>query len=189
MVHVIAPGGYPREDRYPGGSPDADPLTGLASQVRDSQIKSLLTGRPPDLLERPQYADLLKDIKRGVAAEIAQLIKIAVDKPIDAGITRDLATWAVALGVAANIESSLFPEQQLGDDSRSQQLQARYLGVRAQLVALADEGADGIGAGAANAPQAGGFTPPQPWPDSPPAWPAAAWYGYPGTDAGWGSSW
>lgn len=168
MALVIAPGGYPHAERYPGQD-YADPggLTGLAALLDEQDVRSLLLERSPQLFADPKRAVLLRNIARGVGAEVEQITNGVPDNP---AVLR-LAVWAVALGVASNVETALHPEQQLGDQARAQLLQARYLGVRAQLAQAAGTGTGGAG-GPVAAPRAAGFPPAQGWPE-----PAAPSYG------------
>lgn len=129
-----------------------DPLTGLAADVDPRRVHALLLNRTPDVLD-PESADhdLFVETVRGVAAEVVPLV--GTDPA--PGELRDLAVWAVTLGVASHLEAALFPEQQLGEDARSSQLLSRYLGVLAELRRIGPAGP---------APR-GQFPTAQPWPD------------------------
>jgi hypothetical protein len=126
-------------------------LTGLAADVDPQRVHALLINRAPGLLEEgaPDHA-LFQETVRGVTSEVTPVVG-----PDPApGQVRDLAVWCITLGVAAHLESALFPEQQFGDDSRAAQLHRRYLGVLSQL--RKDVGK--------TAPK-GSFPAAQPWPD------------------------
>lgn len=107
-----------------------DPLIGIAADVEPERVHALLLNRTPRILDPndPDHA-LFTETVRGVVAEVAPLV--GQDPP--PGPTRDLAVWATVLGVAHHLEAALFPEQQLGEDSRAETLLRRYLGVLADL--------------------------------------------------------
>lgn len=128
-----------------------DPLTGLAADVDPQRVHALLINRAPGLLEEesPDHALFLETV-RGVASEV---IPVVGPDPAP-GQLRDLAVWCIALGVAAHLESALFPEQQIGEDARAAQLHRRYLGVLSQLRGDAGKTAP-----------SGSFPPAHPWPD------------------------
>lgn len=109
------------------------PPGGLAALVTADDVAQHLLGRSPQLLTDPAQAGLLAAVVKGIAAEVQA---ITGPDPADPGV-RDLAVWCISLGAAARIETSLFPEQQYGDQGRAQLLTASYLGVRAQLSATA----------------------------------------------------
>lgn len=154
-------------DSGSGGSEDTPApggLSGLAALVEDGDVHAQLLQRAPELFDEEDNAAALISIKRGVGIEVQQLCGGVPPE----GDLRELAVWAVVLGVAAQVETALFPEQSLGDGGRAQVLQGRYLGVRAQLAAAINSGAGGPGAG--NGVRFGGFEPPQPWPDASIPW-------------------
>lgn len=105
--------------------------TPLADDVDTEQVQGLMAGRlPGDVVSEDgsRFALFLTTV-RGVAAEVTPL---AGD--LGPGPRRDLAVWAVALGTAASLEGSLYPEQQgLGDTGLSSALARRYAAVLAQL--------------------------------------------------------
>ena len=109
----------------------APPLGGLAALVTVEDVRQHLLGRSPQLLDDPTQAGVLNSVLRGIAAEVQA---ITGPDPADPDV-RALALWCISLGAAARIETSLFPEQQYGDQGRAQLLTASYLGVRAQLSA------------------------------------------------------
>lgn len=127
------------------------PPDGLAALVSDDDVRQHLLGRTPHLLSDPAKQVMLKSILRGVGAEVAI---ITGPDPQDPQV-RELALWAIGLGAAARIESSLFPEQQFGEQSRAQQLTGAFLGICASLTRM-------VGA-SANAPRFS-FPPPPEWP-------------------------
>lgn len=127
------------------------PPGGLAAAVTADDVRQHLLGRSPQLLEDPAQAGLLEAVVRGIAAEVEA---ITGPDPVDPQV-RALAPWCISLGAAARIETSLFPEQQYGEQGRAQLLTASYLGVRAQLSAL-------VGV-SASAPLSR-FPPPAVWP-------------------------
>lgn len=104
------------------------PSTPLAEEITPERVQALLIGRTPGMLEDPEHYGLFTEIVAGITTEVSNIVG-----PSPAGWVRDSALWAITLGAAALIEESLFPEQQLGDATRAQQLQVRYLGVLADL--------------------------------------------------------
>lgn len=78
----------------------------------------------------------------------------------------DLAVWAVTLGVAAQLEASLYPEQQgIGDGGRAAILERRYQAALAQLRGrLPGDAVDEAAEGRPPAPR-GNFPNPRPYPD------------------------
>jgi hypothetical protein len=124
----------------------------FAAHLDPRQVQALLVNRQVDLLNpaSPEH-DLYSQTVTGVATEIVPIVG-ADPAP---GPVRDLAVWCLALGVAASLETALFPEQQLGEDARARELRVRYLAVRAEL-----RGRAGSGSG-----PTGSFPPALPWPD------------------------
>lgn len=110
-----------------------DPTEGWVADVTPERVHALLLQRAPRLLDAGStQQQLFLQHVAGVASEVLPLV--AADSTNDS--LRHMASWAVVLGVAANVEEALFPEQQLGDDSRAASLRARYLGVLASLRAM-----------------------------------------------------
>lgn len=134
-----------------------DPLSGFAAEVDPRRVRALLVNRDPALLD-PAHGDhdLFTETVAGVATEI---VPIVGDDPA-AGPVRDLAIWCLTLGVAASLETGLYPEQQLGEDARARELRIRYL---ALLNELRSRAGGGVG------PRSS-FPKPQAWPD-----PARTW--------------
>lgn len=108
-------------------------LEGLAAHVTKEMVNGLLLARAPEILdqESPEFA-LFEDTVRGVTTEV---VPLAGSDPPE-GPRRDLAVRAIAYGVAAEIEASLFPEQQQGEGARAVFLDRRYQALRAQLMAI-----------------------------------------------------
>lgn len=131
-------------------------MTELAAEVTPQKVNALLLNRTPTILH-PEDADhaLFQEIVAGVTSEVIPVTGEDPAEPI-----RSLAVWCISLGTASNLEAALFPEQQLGEDARAQQLLNRYLGVLADLRRRM---------GAGSAPR-GKFPPAQAWPD-----PARTW--------------
>lgn len=113
-------------------------LEGLAADVDIDQVHALLLARTPSILEpdSPDYA-LYEGSVRGVTTEV-----VAITGANPSGTYRELAVWAITVGVAAQLESALFPEQQLGDSSRAATLQARYDTLLGRLASSKDAGGD-----------------------------------------------
>lgn len=132
-------------------------LEGLAADVDIEQVHALLLARAPSILE-PESPDaaLFEASVNGIAAEV-----VAITGTNPTGEYRKLAAWAITLGVAMQLESALFPEQQLGDGSRAANLQKRY---EALLVRLASaKAAAGDVPGVAR--PVGSFPAARPYPD------------------------
>lgn len=110
-------------------------LEGLAAEVDIQQVHALLLARQPAILDADteEYALLEAEIK-GITTEV---VAVTGAEPPE-GPYRDLAVRAIEVGVAAQIEYALFPEQQLGDGSRGAMLTARYEALLARLGASAD---------------------------------------------------
>lgn len=104
-------------------------LEGLAAEVDIDQVQALLLARAPSILQRDseEYA-LYEGTVNGITTEV-----VSITGPNPTGEYRSLAAWTITLGVAAQLESALFPEQQLGDGSRSANLQRRYEALLARL--------------------------------------------------------
>lgn len=138
-------------------------LAGFAAEVKPRSVRALLGNRDPAILKTddPNH-DLFTETVAGVATEIVPLV--GVDPP--AGPVRDLAIWCLTLGVAASIETSLYPEQQLGEDARASELRIRYL---ATLAELRERGA------VAGSGPSGSFPPALPYPDPVEQYPARTW--------------
>ncbi|MCB9377092.1 MAG: hypothetical protein H6515_14650 [Microthrixaceae bacterium] len=131
------------------GVPLDDALTGLAALVSARMIQGHLINRPAHVLD-PDGEDfpLVLDHVRGIAAEVTAIAGI----PPEGSARRDLAVTAISVGVARNLEEALFPEQQLGDSTRAEQLERRYLALLKLLAGMSSEdnddgsnpGADGV---------------------------------------------
>lgn len=112
-------------------------LDGLAADVDPQQVHALLLARQPAILDEDSEEHALFEAEvKGITTEV---VAVTGDEPA-AGPYRDLAVRAIEVGVAAQIEYALFPEQQLGDTSRGATLQARFERLLAQLGASADAG-------------------------------------------------
>lgn len=120
------------------------PLSPLGSAVELEMIGSLMTARPPELTEDPdgdsdgdgrlELSPLLEASVRGICAEVQPYVGSAKPDDVATAARWDLAVWAVTLGVASQLEASLFPEQQgLGDAGRAAILGARYREALARL--------------------------------------------------------
>jgi hypothetical protein len=118
-------------------------LEGLAALVSGRMIWGHLVNRPPGLLDPgSDDFDTIIDHVRAIAAEVT----LSARCPL-IGDVRDLAVAAVAIGVARNIEESMFPEQGIGDDSRAEQLERRFLALLRLLDAACGGGTTGDGPG------------------------------------------
>jgi len=125
------------------GVPLDPSLEGLAALVSARMIWGHLVNRPPGLLDpSSDDFDTIIDHVRAIAAEVTLSAKCPL-----IGEVRDLAVTAVSVGVARNIEESMFPEQGIGDDSRAQQLERRFLALLRLLDAACGGSASGAGAG------------------------------------------
>lgn len=131
---------YLNLDEYLAASPDLanglehlDDLGDLARELGWNTVNAHMLGRAPDVLdpEQPERFVLFLTALDGVAAEVT-----AIAGPTPTGTARSLALRAMGLGVARDLEESLFPEQQLGDDSRAEYLRRRYEEVLGMLRAL-----------------------------------------------------
>lgn len=127
-------------------------VTGFAAEVTPKAVRALLINRDVALLnpEDPDH-ELFAETVAGVATEIVPI----VGTDPTTGPVRDLAVWALTLGVAASLENALWPEQQLGEDARARELRIRYLSALAEL-----RGRAGSAAG-----PSGAFPPALPYPD------------------------
>ena len=124
-----------------GGLVDLDTIRPLAQEVRLAAVKSLLYARQSNLLDQDNVEQfpLFLELLNGVAIEVETLVGTDPADPI-----RMLAVQAVTLGTAAQIEFAAYPEQQLGDFARANQLQGRYEALLARLKqAVADSTPDG----------------------------------------------
>ncbi|RYZ31624.1 MAG: hypothetical protein EOP01_02985 [Propionibacteriaceae bacterium] len=101
----------------------------LAAALKRDAVLAHLLARTPELLQREDFEAVYAAEVEGIAAEV---IDIAGDPEL-ADAASPLRLRALSLGVASSIESSLFPEQQLGDSGRADQLRARFVAVLAQL--------------------------------------------------------
>lgn len=98
-------------------------LSELALEVKLSTINALLLGRAPDVLD-PQgdQFELFLEALSGATSEVEAIVGT---NPGPA-TRRTLALRAIAYGTAADLEESLFPEQQQGDGARAAYLRRRY---------------------------------------------------------------
>ena len=130
--------------------------TRLAGTLDRQAVLVHLQSRTPEILRRQDFSALYDAEVAGVATEI---VAIAGDPPLD-DLDSPLRLRALSLGVASSIESSLFPEQQLGDTGRSSELRQRFLAVLAILRDRYPNGpASGTGTGASGARYAAGVIP------------------------------
>ena len=105
------------------------PLSGIAAKVEKAQVHALLLARAPGILDDTgDAAQLFEQTVRGIATEVIPL----VGSDPRSGARLDLGVWCITLGVAAQIEAALFPEQQ-GPGGRSEYLDRRYQAALAQL--------------------------------------------------------
>lgn len=102
----------------------------LAQLVPKEAVQAQLTSRSPELLDDPEseFFGLYDLLLEGIAEEVAA---VCGDPPAE--FLRGLAVQCVVIGTAADIESSLFPEQLNGDTSRAQQLRDKYVALLASL--------------------------------------------------------
>lgn len=123
----------------------------LTNAVDPRRVRALLVNREPALLDEddPNH-DLFTQTVEGVASE---LVLIVGEDPTPGPIL-DLATWCLTLGVAASLETALYPEQQLGEDARASELRIRYLAVLSDLRGRAG-----------SARPIGSFPPAERWPE------------------------
>ncbi|WP_243061150.1 hypothetical protein [Nocardioides sp. SR21] len=109
-------------------------LDGIAADVDVQQVHALLLARQPAILDpTSEEHELFASEVKGIATEV-----VAITGPSPTGTFKDLAVRAIEVGVAAQIEYALFPEQQLGDGSRGAMLTARYEALLARLGAAAN---------------------------------------------------
>lgn len=124
-----------------GGLVDLDDIRPLAQEVRLASVKALLYARQSDILDQdnveqfPFFLELLN----GVAIEVES---VTGSDPQNAAV-RALAVQAITYGTSAQIEFAAYPEQQLGDSARANQLQIRFEALMAQLRGVVAEGAEG----------------------------------------------
>lgn len=110
----------------------------LADDVDVQQVHALLLARTPAVLDpASEDHDLYEAELAGITTEV-----VSVTGPAPTGAYRDLALRAITVGVAAQLEFGLFPEQQLGDTARGRVLQERYEALLARLGASKDAGGD-----------------------------------------------
>lgn len=141
-------------------APDQVPLqsglTGLAAEISARMLQGHLVNRAPEVVDPgSEYFPLLVDHLKGIAAEVTAIVGTA-----PTGQRRDLALSAIGIGVARNLEEAVFPEQQLGDNTRAEQLERRYLSLLKLLRETTGDPGEGSGAAAASAPL--GTFPPAP---------------------------
>lgn len=139
------------------------PLTALGDAVQVAAVLALMTARHPKLLDAgdPDHA-LYVEIVRGVCTEVQPYAGSATSGP-----RWDLAVWAVTLGVAAQVEASLWPEQNgLGDSGNAaEDLERRYEAVLKRLAQQLPGDAPGDGASGRPPSPRGSFPPPPCYPD------------------------
>ncbi|MSZ75520.1 MAG: hypothetical protein F2667_00265 [Actinobacteria bacterium] len=135
-------------------------LVGLATKVEVEQVLALLSARSPKLLdsEGSTFA-MYEQLLAGVAAEVTAVVGTEPGTEV-----AQLATWCITLGVAATVEASLFPEQQVGDMGRANILQRRFEAVMKQLQAAGASGPKPEGSLGTGGP-IGTFPPALPYPD------------------------
>jgi hypothetical protein len=147
------------------------PLSPLGSAVELEMIGSLMTARPPELTEPGPDGDtdlspLLEASVRGICTEVQPYVGSAKPDDVATAARWDLAVWAVTLGVAAQLEASLFPEQQgLGDAGRAAILGARYREAVARLAGRLPGDAVTDGESDRPSPPRGNFPRPLGYPD------------------------
>lgn len=139
-------------------------LEGLAADVDIQQVHALLLARTPAILDAASEDHALYEAEvQSIAAEV-----VTVTGPTPTGAYRDLALRTIAVGVAAQIELSLFPEQQMGDTARAVTLEARYEKLMARLGAAVSA----AGEIPTVARPVGNFPPARAYPDAAePCWP------------------
>lgn len=116
------------------------PATRLAASLSRDAVFVHLQARLPEIGRRQDFEALYAAELDGVASEV---VAIAGDPPQD-DLDSPIRQRALALGVAASIESSLFPEQIVGETSRAEALQRRFVAV---LALLRDRYPNGPGSG------------------------------------------
>ncbi|TIC78781.1 hypothetical protein [Nocardioides sp. GY 10127] len=104
-------------------------LSPLASEVDLGAVTALFVARedlPVFDTADPAHAHYLRALD-GIATEVEAIVGSDPQAPV-----RKFALRAIAMGVAAQLERSIFPEQQTGDDNSSEYRDA-YLALLAQL--------------------------------------------------------
>lgn len=131
----------------------------LSEDVTPTGVEAHLVGRPVGILiDSPENLALFESLVGGITTEVVPL----VGEDPDPGPKRSMAVWAITIGTAAMIESSLWPEQQgPGDLGRANVLTAKY---EALLAQLRSSFAPTEGAALANGPR-GTFPDPCDYPD------------------------
>lgn len=152
-----------------GGLIDLDEMRPLALEVRLASVKALLFARQSDILDQDNVEQfpLFLVLLNGIAIEVETVVGT---DPQDAAI-RSLAVQAITYSVAAQIEFAAYPEQQLGDSARANQLLARYEAIMARLRAVVAEGVEGALPAVVTGPR-GSFPSARPYPDPAECWPA-----------------
>lgn len=138
-------------------------LTGLGDDVTVAMVNALLLARAPEILDagNPDQVALFEAAVRGATVEVVPLVGTDPQE----GPRRELAVRCIAYGVAAEIEASLFPEQQApGDVGRARYLNGRYGELRKQLTEMPAESPPAAGANPTAGPL-GAFPPASPYPD------------------------
>lgn len=139
-------------------------LEGLASHVTVEAVNGLLLARAPEILDAGDDAHtaLFEAAVRGATSEVVPLVGTDPGE----GPRRDLAVRCIAYGVAAEIESSLFPEQQApGDSGRARYLIGRYNELRKQLIEMPVDPPPTENEGSGSVGPQGSFPPATPYPD------------------------
>lgn len=99
-------------------------LSTLGLEVKLSSINALLQARAPDVLDPAdsERFELFLEALAGATSEVEAIIGVDPQP----GPRRKLALRAIAYATAADLEESLFPEQQQGDGARAAYLRRRY---------------------------------------------------------------
>lgn len=132
-------------------------LSALAQEVDPDSVNALLLARAPDVLdEDDERHGLYLEALEGASAEVE-----AVAGPDPQPLARRrIALRAIAFGVAADLEESLFPEQNVGDGARAAYLRRRY----DELIKLL-QAQDAVGLAPAVPAPLGNFPLPSRYPD------------------------
>ena len=105
-------------------------LSPLAAQVNVESVRALLVARDPGVLDpanTERFALFLRELD-GVATEVEAIVGTSPQPPVLKPALR-----AITLGVAANLERSLFPEQQLGGEDNASEYRIAYLSMLKDL--------------------------------------------------------
>lgn len=132
-------------------------LSTLAQEVQPETINALLLARAPGILdESDEQHDLYLEVLSGATDEVEAVVGV---NPQPAP-RRRLAIRAIGYATAADLEESLFPEQQQGDTARAAYLRRRY----DELIRMLEE-QDDTGIVPAHASPSGSFPAALPYPD------------------------